>query len=77
MELTEKTKIFDGVDGNEWPMEYLIEHIDPPVRKYILGLSNVNIQLNKDIKEIAAQLLVFEPQLSSSFVKNLKEIVKR
>jgi len=40
-------------------------------------LVNVNIQLNKDIKEIAASLLVFKPQLSVSYVQILQGIVKR
>lgn len=77
MELTEDTKIFDGVDAQEFDYEYKIKDIDEPVRKYILGLSNVNIQLNKDIKEIAASLLEFKENLNPIYVIELEQIVSR
>lgn len=36
IEVTEETKIFDGVDAHEFDMEYLIKHIDEPIRRQIL-----------------------------------------
>ena len=41
MKLTENTKIFDGVDAQEFDMEYLIKHIDEPVRKQILDSQRI------------------------------------
>ncbi len=52
MKLTEETKIFEGIDGNEFPMDCLIKHIDEPIRKQILENQEIVERLKDEINEI-------------------------